>query len=602
MMPEESEQNFPPNPPTEDLTRTEEDRPAQEEADEEAGLFESMNAVTAPEPGQVVRGTVLNVTESEVIVDVGLKCEGSIGLEEFRSEDGSLNVHSNAEIDVLIESYNEKEGTVQISYREARGQKAWEEVETSFRDQKTLTGNVIERVKGGLVVDIGLRAFLPGSQADVRPLRDLESLIGQEIACRVVKINKKRNNVVVSRKAVLEEEIKGRRTQLREKLAEGAVISGRVKNLTSYGAFLDLGGMDGLLHVTDISWGRVGHPTEVLKLDQELTVKVLGFDPKKDRVSLGLKQLSEDPWAGVAERYPVGSRMPGRISSLTDYGAFVELEPGVEGLVHISEMSWGKRLRHPSKVVRVGDRVEVAVLDINPVERRISLSLKQVSSDPWSTLATRYAEGAVVHGTVRNLTGFGAFVEIEEGVDGLIHLSDLSWNRRVKHPSEVLKKGQTVDVVVLKVDAANRRLSLGLKQLQPDSWATYVSRIQLGDTIRGRISRKVPFGAFVELEEGLEGLCHNSELEADDGSVTRDSVQPRNEHLFRVIKLNPEERKIGLSLRGVVQEPGPETPAEPPTEKVSEEAPADSPVAPSSSDVPAVSAVDASTLTPRNDG
>ena len=593
------EKNFPPGPPAEDLAQTEEDRSAGKEACDEVGLFESMDSVATPEPGQIVRGTVLNVTESEVAVDVGLKCEGSVGLEEFRSEDGFLNVHLNDEIDVLIESFNEKEGTVQISYRKARWQKTWEEMETSFRDQKTLTGNVIERVKGGLVVDIGLRAFLPGSQAEVRPLRDLESLIGQEIACRVVKVDKKRNNVVVSRKAALEEEMEGYRTQLKEKLTEGAVISGRVNNLTSYGAFIDLGGMDGLLHVTDISWGWVGRASEVLRLDQELTVKVLAFDAEKDRVSLGLKQLSEDPWAGVAERYPLGSRMPGRITSLTDYGAFVELEPGVEGLVHISEMSWGKRLRHPSKVVLVGDRVEVAVLDINPVERRVSLSLKQASSDPWMTLETRYAEGAVVRGTVLNLTGFGAFIEIEEGVEGMVHLSDLSWTHRVKHPSEVLKKGQTVDVVILKVDPTNRRLSLGFKQLQPDPWTTYVSGIQLGNTIRGRISRKVPFGAVVELGKGLEGLCHNSELKAGDGSVTPDSVQPGNEHLFRVIKLNLEERKIRLSLRGLVQEPESELL----TEKVSEEVLQDDfPVVSSSTDVPEVSVVDASTLTPRNNG
>ncbi len=404
-------------------------------SEEDLGLMESMESFSPLSAGEVVRGTILKVTESKAIVDVGRRSEGSIPLDELRSEDGSIGVEVGAEIDVLVESYNQKEGTVRISYRKVRQRKAWEDVDASFRDQRTLKGRVIERVKGGLVVDIGVRAFLPGSQVELRPVRNLEALMGQEVDCRVIKVNRKRSNVVVSRKAILEEEQEARKGELREKLVEGAVLAGRVKNLTSYGAFVDLGGTDGLLHVTDLAWGRVNHPSEVLKLDEEISVKVLHVDPEKGRVSLGLKQLSEDPWNGVAERYAVESRVKGRVSSVTDYGAFVELESGVEGLVHISEMTWGKRLRHPSKVVSVGDSVEVMILDLDSSQRRISLSIKKVVDDPWTTLVSRYSEGTLVEGTVRNLTDFGAFVEIEEGVDGLVHLSDLSWTRKAKHPS-----------------------------------------------------------------------------------------------------------------------------------------------------------------------
>ena len=522
-------------------------------SEEDLGLMESMESFSPLTAGEVVRGTILKITESKAIVDVGRRSEGSIPLDELRSEDGSIGVEVGAEIDVLVESYNQKEGTVRISYRKVKQRKAWEDVDASFRDQRTLKGRVIERVKGGLVVDIGVRAFLPGSQVELRPVRNLEALMGQEVDCRVIKVNRKRSNVVVSRKAILEEEQEARKGELREKLSEGAVLTGRVKNLTSYGAFVDLGGTDGLLHVTDLAWGRVNHPSEVLKLDQEISVKVLRVDSEKGRVSLGLKQLSEDPWNGVAERYAVESRVKGRVSSVTDYGAFVELERGVEGLVHISEMTWGKRLRHPSKVVSVGDSVEVIILDLNRSQRRISLSLKKVVDDPWTTLVSRYSEGTLVEGTVRNLTDFGAFVEIEEGVDGLVHLSDLSWTRKAKHPSEILKKGQKLKVVVLKVDSANRRLSLGLKQLQPDVWEAFFSRIKVGDTLPGKVSRKVPFGIFVELVEGIEGLCHSSEIVSGDAEDSANAVEPESKLLFQVIKLNPQEKKVGLSMREVDQ-------------------------------------------------
>ena len=575
------------------------------QAEEDPGLMESMESFSPLTAGEVVRGTILKVTESKAIVDVGRRSEGSIPLDEFRSEDGSIGVEVGNEIDVLVESYNEKEGTVRISYSKVKQRKAWEDVDASFREQITLKARVIERVKGGLVVDIGVRAFLPGSQVELRPVRNLEAWMGQEVECRVIKVNRKRSNVVVSRKVLLEVDQEARKGELREKLAEGAVLSGRVKNLTSYGAFVDLGGVDGLLHVTDLAWGRVNHPSEVLKLDQEVTVKVLHFDPEKGRVSLGLKQLSEDPWNGIVERYAVGSKMKGRVSSVTDYGAFVELEAGVEGLIHISEMTWGKRLRHPSKVVNLGDSVEVMILDLNSSQRRISLSLKKVVDDPWMTLVSRYAEGTVVEGTVRNLTDFGAFVEIEEGVDGLVHLSNLSWTRKATHPSEIVKKGQKLEVVVLKVDSANRRLSLGLKQLQPNVWEAFFSRIKVGDTLPGKVSRKVPFGVFVELEEGIEGLCHNSEMEQGEGGESASEVQPQSRLLFQVIKVNPEEKKVGLSLRGVDQSSLAEESVEAPP--ASAAAPEPVPGEPVSAENPpaedgTATTVDASTLSSREDG
>ena len=525
------------------------------ESIDDSSLMESMDSVSQIAPGEVVRGTVLKVTDSEVIVDVGLKCEGVIPCEEFASAEGGPSVQPNDEIDVLVEHYNEREGTVRISYRKVRNRHLWEEINASFRDRKLLKGKVIERVKGGLVMDVGLRAFLPGSQVELRPVRDLDTLLGQEMEVRVVKVNRKRDNVVVSRKVILEEELGQRRNQLREKLTEGAVVTGRVKNLTSYGAFIDLGGIDGLLHVTDLTWGRVNHPSELLQLDQEVEVKVLHFDTEKDRVSLGMKQLTEDPWAGVGEKYAADTRVRGRVTSATDYGAFVELDPGVEGLIHITEMTWGKRLCHPSKVVNLGDEVEVAILEVNTAERRISLSLKKISEDPWATLADRLQVGRVTQGTVRNFTDFGAFVEVEEGIDGLVHLSDLSWTRKLKHPSEVVRRGQSVAVVVLKVDSENRRLSLGLKQLQPDVWDEYLKKINVGDTLPGKIVRRVPFGIFVELEEGIEGLCHSSEIEPEGSPQEADALLAGRELFFRVVKLNPEEKKIGLSLRDVEQSP-----------------------------------------------
>ena len=436
--------------------------------------------------GEVVRGVVLRVSESEVIVDVGYKSEGVIALEEFRDETGQIVVKTGDSVDVLIEKTEDREGYVVLSKEKAEKMKVWDDVERAYQERRVVVGRVIERVKGGLAVDIGVRAFLPGSQVDVRPVRNLDALKGQELRMRVIKVNKKRGNIVLSRKAVLEEENAERKTQTLETLEEGKVLTGTVKNITEYGAFVDLGGIDGLLHITDMSWGRINHPSEVINVGDELRVVVLKFDRETERVSLGMKQLLADPWTTATIKYPVSARVKGKVVSLTDYGAFVELEQGVEGLIHVSEMSWSKKVKHPSKLLTVGQEVECQVLGLDQEAHRISLGLKQVESNPWEQLAEKYPIGSKINGKVRNLTEFGAFVEVEEGIDGLIHISDLSWTKRVKHPSEVLKKGDTVEAVVLNIDAENQRLSLGLKQLATDVWDDYFAHHKAGDDRRGQ--------------------------------------------------------------------------------------------------------------------
>jgi small subunit ribosomal protein S1 len=521
------------------------------EASEVASLMEGMAALSTPAitAGEIVRGQVLKITETEVVVDVGLKCEAQIARSEFIRLDGKLRIEPGDTVDLWIENYDEASGTVTVSYQKALRRKTWDGVERAYQDQSNITCRVVDRIKGGLMVDIGVPAFLPASHADLRMHANLDELKGQEIACKVIKVNRKKNNVVVSRKAVLEEEISRRKTELVERLVEGAEVVGKVKNLTDYGVFVDLGGIDGLLHITDLSWGRVGHPSEVVQVGQEIRLKVLKHDPEKGRISLGLKQLTPDPWESVPVNYHARDRVTGRVVSLADYGAFVELEPGVEGLIHISEMSWSKRLRHPSKILKLDERVEVGVLDVDPVKRRISLSLKTTLPDPWTLVGDRFAEGSVVHGRVRNLTEFGAFVEIEDGVDGLIHISNMSWNKNVKHPSEVLKKGQAVDAVILALDAANRRLALGLKQLEEDPRQAFFSKVHVGDSLRGKVTRVAPFGAFVKLEEGVEGLCHISEFEDEHGRSEGAKLEVGSEFEFRVIRLNPRERKIALSRK-----------------------------------------------------
>jgi len=500
--------------------------------------------------GEVVKGTVLRVTESAVVVDVGYKSEGLIAISEFLDENGQVTVQGGDLIDVLLERTEDRNGHIVLSREKAEKMKIWDEVEKAYADRKVVIGRVIERIKGGLAVDIGVRAFLPGSQIDVRPVRNLDALRGQELRMRVIKVNKKRGNIVLSRKALLEEENAEKKKTTLETLAEGKVLRGTVKNITDYGAFIDLGGIDGLLHITDMSWGRVGHPSELFKVNDEVDVTVLKYDAATERVSLGHKQLVQDPWATVQDRYPVGARMSGKVVSLTDYGAFIELEAGVEGLIHVSEMSWSKRVKHPSKILNVGDNVDAMVLGVDPAARRISLGLKQVESNPWHELTEKYPVGTRIKGKVRNLTEFGAFVEVEEDIDGLIHISDMSWSKRVKHPSEVLKKGDVVEAMVLSIDAENQRLSLGLKQLATDIWDDFFSRHKVGDTIEGKVTRMTNFGAFVELDEGIEGLIHVSEFDDSHGGEKID-LQVGNSYQMKIIKLSPSERKIGLSIRAL---------------------------------------------------
>jgi small subunit ribosomal protein S1 len=503
--------------------------------------------------GEVVKGTVLKVTPSEVIVDVGYKSEGMIALSEFLDENGEVTVQQGDIVDVLLERTEDREGYVVLSREKAEKMKIWDEVEKAYTERKVVIGRVIERIKGGLAVDIGVRAFLPGSQIDVRPVRNLDALRGQELRMRVIKVNKKRGNIVLSRKALLEEENAEKKKHTLETLAEGKVLRGVVKNITDYGAFIDLGGIDGLLHITDMSWGRVGHPSELFKVNDEIDVIVLKYDPATERVSLGHKQLITDPWANVMDRYPVGGRAVGKVVSLTDYGAFVELEAGVEGLIHVSEMSWSKRVKHPSKILNVGDGVDAMVLGVDPTARRISLGLKQVESNPWHDLADKYPVGSKITGKVRNLTEFGAFVEVEDDIDGLIHISDMSWSKRIKHPSEVLKKGDVVEAMVLNIDADNQRLSLGLKQLATDIWDDFFTHRHVGDTIEGKVVRMTNFGAFVELDEGIEGLIHVSEFDDSHhaGKDEKITLTVGETYPMKIIKLAPAERKIGLSIRAL---------------------------------------------------
>ncbi len=475
--------------------------------------------------GEVMKGMVLKITDTDVIVDIGYKSEGVIPATQFIDPNGRLTIKVGDIIDVLLEDTEDMEGHIVLSKEKAEKVKVWEEVERAYNENSVLRGRVVERIKGGLSVDIGVRAFLPGSQIDVRPVKNLDAFRGKEIECRVIKLNRKRGNIVLSRKLVLENEQARKKAFTLEVLREDAEVRGIVKNITDYGVFVDLGGIDGLLHVTDLSWGRVNHPSEMFNVGDEITVKILKYDREKERVSLGYKQLTPDPWTLVRQVYPVGARVTGKVVNLTDYGAFVELEPGVEGLIHVSEMSWSKRVKHPSKVLQIGQDVEAIILDVDLQNRRISLGLKQTEPDPWSTLAERYAIGSVISGRVRNLTDFGAFIEVEEGIDGLVHVSDIS-PRRIKHPSEVLKKGERVEAVILNIDSDNHRLSLGIKQLQPDVWEQFCSNHVVGDLVRGRVVRHAPFGIFVELDEGLEGLCHVSELEEAD----RQNV----EHRFRL--------------------------------------------------------------------
>jgi small subunit ribosomal protein S1 len=517
-----------------------------------AQLLDDYSHFAPPSEGELLKGHVLKVTNKEVIVDFGYKSEGLVPIEQFQYPDGSVRVKSGDAVDVMVDkSGNRVEGYVLLSYERAHQARIWDDLDQAQKTNQTLTGRVIEKTKGGLTVDIGIPAFMPGSQIAVRPVYNLDQFVGKDIPVKVVKINKRRGNVVVSRRLAIEEEEGTRKSEALGELQEGSVVQGIVKNLTDYGVFVDLGGIDGLLHVSDMSYGRITHPSEMLHAGDEVTVKVLKFDKEKERISLGIKQLASNPRENIDERYAIGNRVIGRVVSVTDYGAFVELEPGVEGLIHISEMTWSRRMKHPAKVVKAGDQVEAVVLDIKPKERRVSLGIKQLEADPWTTVADRYSIGSVIEGRVRKLTEFGCFIEIEEGIDGLVHISDLSWTKRITHPSEILKKGQLVQAVVLHIDAENRRLSLGVKQLQPDAWETFFRTHIVGDTVRGKICRASNFGVFVELSPGVEGLCHNSEI-PNSGAKKGEPPLPIGEELdFKILKMNEADKKIGLSARAV---------------------------------------------------
>ncbi len=508
-------------------------------------------AASAMEEDKVVTGTVIKITDKHVVVDIGLKSEGLIPKEQVVDHMGESKLAVGDAVEVVVER-EEHEGGYIVSYEKAQRHRLWDQLEKAAADKTPVTGTVVSRVKGGLTVDIGVKAFLPGSQVEIRPVRNLDTYIGQPLDVRVIKLNKKRGNVVISRKEILEEEQNSRKSVTLETLEEGAILTGVVKNLTDYGAFVELGGLDGLLHITDMSWGRLTHPRDLVQVGDEIQVKVLKFDKDKQRVSLGFKQLTPDPWLDATERYPIGAQVKGRVLSVTDYGAFVELEQGIEGLVHVSEMTWSKRMKHPSKMVKPGDEVDTIILAVNPNDRRISLGMKQLQDNPWEQLENKYPIGATVEGRVRNLTDFGAFIEIEDGIDGLVHVSNLSWTKRVKHPSEVLKKGEKVKAIVLGVEPENRRLSLGVKQLEPDVWDTFFAQHRTGDVIKGKVLRTAQFGAFVELAEGVEGLCHVSEAVDDRGKQM--NLEVGSEHEFKIVKMSPEEKKVGLSLRGVGEE------------------------------------------------
>jgi small subunit ribosomal protein S1 len=502
---------------------------------------------------RVIKGTVLKLTPTHVVVDIGAKSEGMLPLAEVLDHEGNSRFQPGDEIDVMREKGETEEGYVNLSHQKAQRLRAWDEIEAAYNEKRPIKALVIDRIKGGLTVDIaGARAFLPGSQVDLRPVRNLDGMKGQTIEVAVIKLNKKRGNIVVSRKQLLEEEQNEKKSKTLEHLEEGSVLTGVVKNLTEYGAFVDMGGIDGLLHITDMSWGRLTHPRDLVNVGDQIQVKVLKFDKDKQRVSLGFKQLTPDPWLDAEQRYPVGAHVSGRVISVTDYGAFVELEQGIEGLVHVSEMTWSKRMKHPSKLVNVGDQVECVVLNVNPTERRISLGMRQLASNPWDSLIEKFPVGTQVEGRVRNLTDFGAFIEIEDGIDGLVHVSNLSWTKRVKHPSEVLKKGDRVKAVVLAIEPDKRRLSLGVKQLQPDVWETFFQQHHIGDVVHGKVLRVATFGAFVEIAEGVEGLCHNSEAADENGAQLH--LEPGQEYDFKIIKMNPDEKKVGLSIRAVGEE------------------------------------------------
>lgn len=499
--------------------------------------------------GEVVTGRIISVDKDYILVDIGYKSEGQVRIQEFKDEEGNINANLGDKIEVMVEWWDDEEERVILSKEKAAKVKVWEDIRKAYDNNVTVEGVILSRVKGGFSVDIGIQAFLPGSQAHLRPIRNLDEMVGKTYDFKILKYNRKRSNIVLSRRVLLEEEFEAKRAETLSTIYDGKVVEGVVKNITEYGVFIDLGGVDGLLHITDISWGRVKHPSEFFTVGSRITVKILSFDIEKERVSLGMKQLTPDPWSTASERYPVGSRITGKVVSLTDYGAFIELEEGIEGLIHISEMSWTRKIRHPSKVVSVGEIVEAVVLDIKPENRRISPGMKQVAPNPWDVISEKYPVGTTIEGKIKNLTDFGLFIGIDEGIDGLVHISDISWTKRIKHPSEIYKKGDVVQAIVLEIDQDNERFSLGIKQLEPDPWETAKERYTVGKKITGTITNITDFGVFIELEEGIEGLVHVSEISKEKIQTPAEKFNLGDILTVKVMNINSEERRIGLSLK-----------------------------------------------------
>ncbi len=501
--------------------------------------------------GEVVTGRILSMDDDHIQVDVGGKSEGFIDLWEFMDEQGNILVAVGDEVDVLVEEAEDDDGRIVLSKDKADRVKVWDVISEAYEADRAVEGRILSRVKGGLSVDIGVKAFLPGSQVDLRPVRNLENLLGERLDFKIIKFNQRRGNIVLSRRALLEKEREQMRATTLETLQEGQIIDGVIKNITDYGAFIDLGGIDGLLHVTDMSWGRVNHPSELFRVGDEIKVKVLKFDVESERVSLGLKQIQPDPWVDAAMRYPIGVRVNGKAVSLTDYGAFIELEPGIEGLVHVSEMSWTKRVKHPSKIVEIGAEVESVVLDVDEYNRKISLGMKQIEPNPWAIIEEKFPIGTRVSGEIRNITNFGVFVGLEEGIDGLVHVSDISWTENIKHPSEKFEKGDVVEAIVLKIDRENEKFSLGIKQLEANPWDDILKKYALGSEITGDVTNVVDFGAFVKLEEGIEGLIYSSELAQEPVEKPSDVVNVGDTVTAVITKVDPVDQKISLSIRAL---------------------------------------------------
>ena len=504
------------------------------------------------EVDSILRGRIVNIVNSDVIVDIGYKSEGVIPLDQFEDAAG---IKEGDDVEVLLEAVEDESGLIALSKRKADRIRGWERVISTYHEGDLVRGRVMRKIKGGLLLDIGVPVFLPASQIGIRRSGDIVEYIGQELECKIIKIDEARMNIVVSRRKLLEEKREADKRKLLEDIEVGQVRRGVVKNITDFGAFVDLGGIDGLLHITDMSWGRINHPSEVLRIDQELEIKVLKVDKEKERISLGLKQRQESPWANIESKYPVGARIKGKVVNVLSYGAFVQLEEGVEGLVHISEMSWTKRINHPNQVVAVGDEIEVVVLEIKKEKQEISLGMKQVEINPWTLVEQKYPQGTKITGKVRNLTNYGAFVEIEDGIDGLLHVADMSWTRKVIHPSELVKKGDTVTAVVLQVDQERKRIALGIKQLEEDPWLHKIpDQYQVGTVVVGTVTKITNFGVFVKLEDGLEGLLHISELAERKVATPEEVVRVGQQVVVRVIKVDPEQRKIGLSLKDVEED------------------------------------------------